>query len=829
MKYKAKGGTKLTPDKVWLGNGLIWLRVKNEDGKDGWVPMSAESPFLENSYDSGSGVKKKTEENQDNTVYFKDSVVPDKDTLYDLAEASYAQGNYDNAIIYYQFFHFFDPHYFDAKKGIRQAEKMLKEENGSSETEKTEEADKETEEGTKQEKEAQVIKGEKTDSTESDTKKNSSKKKEAKKKARKELMAFLRSQNLNKKNPLSYATVDLDQDGIKEIMTRSYSVDEMHGVGVYTYDVYQYDEKCKQYKHLSYATFDNDAGYDLYFWEDQGYLVVDSGMGLVNYTLYTLEDGMLKKETDTSSDMSYLPQIEFKDIKQTADTEGKVYRKFLQCGNFQDNVSQLLNVSFSIYDVDGDGVKELIFKGWDNDNQRYQYLIYSCKDKEVQYEGFFDNWQNGGNGEIYVNGTAGRVIVNTRLADRQTYKVYNVTEGIEPEYFVSRYSADEKNDQGEYERVFVYTTLDSEGNEIEGKITTDDQWAEFENSLMEIPFYKVSWSIDEMQENLQKEKEKKAAKAEKKTGKQDSYASVLSNAEAQYGTYTLSTMQNIQYAYGVCYLELRDLNNDGVQEFFMVHNTDLKDDYGSLKLDSYEYEIWTMAAGEAVLLETGHLYYSNGGWPSVCWAEHDGNTYLVTNYDNADSCWFHGFKPDGTFGVVDEFLFEYTDTGFTTKINGVETDRDTWIAQRDQYMANTTQTCLYYEGADNVYPMVESVKNTLTGGENTTESTEAAETTETSAPAADSSEYLLPEVTSRFLNQSEVESFSLDQLQLAINEIFARHGRCFKTAEIDSYFRSKSWYQPDASKTDEQIVAEFNEYEKANEELLEKVREAKQN
>ena len=111
----------------------------------------------------------------------------------------------------------------------------------------------------------------------------------------------------------------------------------------------------------------------------------------------------------------------------------------------------------------------------------------------------------------------------------------------------------------------------------------------------------------------------------------------------------------------------------------------------------------------------------------------------------------------------------------------------------------------------------------------TTTPTEAAETTETSAPATDASEYLLPEVTSRFLNQSEVESFSLDQLQLAINEIFARHGRCFKTAEIDSYFRSKSWYQPDASKTDEQIVAEFNEYEKANEELLEKVREAKQN
>ena len=117
--------------------------------------------------------------------------MPDKDTLYDLAGASYAQGNYDDAIIYYQFFHFLDPHYFDAKKGIRQAEKMLKEEGSSSETEKAAEADKEKEEETKKETEVQEIKGENTDSKENDTKTNSSKKKEAKKKARKELMAFL--------------------------------------------------------------------------------------------------------------------------------------------------------------------------------------------------------------------------------------------------------------------------------------------------------------------------------------------------------------------------------------------------------------------------------------------------------------------------------------------------------------------------------------------------------------------------------------------------------------------------------------------------------------
>ena len=66
---------------------------------------------------------------------------------------------------------------------------------------------------------------------------------------------------------------------------------------------------------------------------------------------------------------------------------------------------------------------------------------------------------------------------------------------------------------------------------------------------------------------------------------------------------------------------------------------------------------------------------------------------------------------------------------------------------------------------------------------------------------------------------------SLDDIQNAINEIFARHGRAFQTAEIASYFQAKSWYHPDASKTDDQITAEFNEYEKANEKLLENRRD----
>lgn len=43
---------------------------------------------------------------------------------------------------------------------------------------------------------------------------------------------------------------------------------------------------------------------------------------------------------------------------------------------------------------------------------------------------------------------------------------------------------------------------------------------------------------------------------------------------------------------------------------------------------------------------------------------------------------------------------------------------------------------------------------------------------------------------------------SADQLRLAINEIYARHGRMFKDQELQAYFNGKSWYQgtiqPDA-------------------------------
>lgn len=1094
VKYTASAGTILIPDKVWIYNGIIWLQVKNQEGQAGWTPLGAENIYLENSYSYGSSVEEKIKNNENNDVYFKDSSVPDTTVLYQMGEKSLQNGEYENAIIYYQFISILNRNYANAREGIKQAESKLSailfaDIKLKCDNQEYEQAYKELimqkqylEDDEKYQEYLELC--QKKINTDENIKKNSkteTKRKEkensaqkTKKQAKKELIKLLQMNNIASQHLLAYSMLDLDKDGIDEFISRSYTPEANEG-GAYVYNVYQYDDVSGKYKGLSSATFYSFVSEDsIYFWKEQGYLVIDCSMAEYDFMIYSFQDGSLHEEYDTSVDMSYLPKVEFEEIKLSKTKEGKSYKKFLERGLFKKETDGLDSVRYGIYDLDEDGVCELIMKGKDAD-EKYQYLLSTYKNGKRQTQGFFGNWQNGGDGEVYTMGEKGKIVVNTRLADRQTYKIYDVTDGVKFQYSVAKQSLDELNDQGTYERVYEYSTEDEQGNEIEGSITTDKQWNLFEDSLIQIPFYSIPWSEYEMQQNYEMAKKQKeeAAKKENNGRKQSPYEKIIYQKEQEYGEYTLEDMGNYQYARGVCYLELRDINNDGTDELFLVYNSET-DEYGGLKADNYQYEMWTCVSDEAILLETGHLYYSNGGWPSVCWTEYKGTTYLVTNYDNIESCWLHGFKDDGSFGVIETFLFEYTDDGFKTSINGKEVPKEEWNIQCQEYMEKAIYICLFYENSDIVYPMVQKVKEELAssvqndsiknsdtqdaskivqevtgipeigdtiaqifrgddgvflqefaidagilatvsldfdgdgnkeifsvsyemsnqsdtgkaiyfsilkndgnnwkiqskqeinhcdfqgtyvdesclntkmynheisvflrkcGGEfefyyegyytglmatgegwffrgfryengvlNPIQETEGlfyegsvgfwdtfnsdlegycalgfAKTTigfesltidqnsdlyeilrmrkqgvrnqqlfytindksdtlpndikengGISGTVSDSSsselgnEYLIPDVDTRYLSENEIAVFNTEQLQLAINEIFARHGRCFKTAETDVYFRSKSWYCPDTSKTDEQIVAEFNEYEKMNEELLEKRRE----
>lgn len=81
-------------------------------------------------------------------------------------------------------------------------------------------------------------------------------------------------------------------------------------------------------------------------------------------------------------------------------------------------------------------------------------------------------------------------------------------------------------------------------------------------------------------------------------------------------------------------------------------------------------------------------------------------------------------------------------------------------------------------------------------------------------------EYIMPESNFVYFSEYDLKDMTKDELRLARNEIYARHGRRFNSADLYDYFSSKSWYVPsvDADKFDESVL---NEAEKHNIKLIE--------
>ena len=64
------------------------------------------------------------------------------------------------------------------------------------------------------------------------------------------------------------------------------------------------------------------------------------------------------------------------------------------------------------------------------------------------------------------------------------------------------------------------------------------------------------------------------------------------------------------------------------------------------------------------------------------------------------------------------------------------------------------------------------------------------------------SDYILPQSSSQVLTNSDISGLSLQQLNYAKNEIYARHGRKFDSPELQNYFNSKSWYHGTVNPSD---------------------------
>lgn len=67
--------------------------------------------------------------------------------------------------------------------------------------------------------------------------------------------------------------------------------------------------------------------------------------------------------------------------------------------------------------------------------------------------------------------------------------------------------------------------------------------------------------------------------------------------------------------------------------------------------------------------------------------------------------------------------------------------------------------------------------------------------TASSVLALDKSEFILPDSSLRLITAEDVNGFTKEQIRLARNEIYARHGRKFKDEALNSYFSAKAWYK----------------------------------
>ena len=86
-------------------------------------------------------------------------------------------------------------------------------------------------------------------------------------------------------------------------------------------------------------------------------------------------------------------------------------------------------------------------------------------------------------------------------------------------------------------------------------------------------------------------------------------------------------------------------------------------------------------------------------------------------------------------------------------------------------------------------------------------------------------DYIIPDSDSRYLSEADVQGMTIQQINYAKNEIYARHGRIFASQELKNYFESKSWYQGtiDGAAFDRDYKQFFNQYEIVNAEFLSQI------
>lgn len=120
-----------------------------------------------------------------------------------------------------------------------------------------------------------------------------------------------------------------------------------------------------------------------------------------------------------------------------------------------------------------------------------------------------------------------------------------------------------------------------------------------------------------------------------------------------------------------------------------------------------------------------------------------------------------------------------------------------------KYHADSTQSDVKPQDSDDYIQDVSLDEFSIGGSSDDSSASDNAEAAEVAME--DSNGYILPDSDSRKLKESDLAGMTAQQLSYAKNEIYARHGRVFKSSELQDYFNEKDWYEENDDFKDEDL------------------------
>ena len=139
----------------------------------------------------------------------------------------------------------------------------------------------------------------------------------------------------------------------------------------------------------------------------------------------------------------------------------------------------------------------------------------------------------------------------------------------------------------------------------------------------------------------------------------------------------------------------------------------------------------------------------------------------------------------------------------------------------------------YYDGYNTLDDLYKDVVTANLDDFNYEDGVDKSETSETAVantvtkeeePETETREYILPTSNTERLTKADIEKLSAEERKIALNEIYARHGRRFKDADLQAHFDACSWYKGTVAPEDFKESG-LSEIETANRDLLVQYRE----